>query len=159
MTEAHELLLTRLLDAPRRALWRCWTEPALLKQWFAPAPYTTPVAELDVRVGGASRIVMRSPEGQDLPFLGTYLEVVPERKLVFTDAYTEDWMPKTSGAPFMTVIVTFDDEDGQTRYTAKVRHWNAADKEAHEKMGFHDGWARCAEQLAALARTVYKSGV
>jgi uncharacterized protein YndB with AHSA1/START domain len=151
MSATHELVLTRLLDTPREALYRCWTEPELLKQWFAPAPYTTPVAEVDVRVGGASRIVMQGPDGQDIPCPGAYLEVVPGRKLVFTDAYTGDWTPKTDGKPFMTAIITFDDENGKTRYTAKVRHWSAEDKNAHEEMGFHTGWGQCADQLAALA--------
>jgi uncharacterized protein YndB with AHSA1/START domain len=154
MTAEHELVLTRLIDAPRAKLFRCWTEPALLKQWFAPAPVTTPVAEVDLRVGGACRIVMRTPDGNDIPCPGTYLEVVPDRKLVFSDAYTGDWMPKTNSKPFMTAIITFDDEAGKTRYTATVRHWSADDKKTHEQMGFHDGWAKCADQLAALAKTI-----
>jgi uncharacterized protein YndB with AHSA1/START domain len=153
MTADHELVLTRLIDAPRAKLFRCWTEPNLLKQWFAPTPYTTPVAEVDVRVGGASNMVMRSPDGQEIPCPGTYLEVVPDRKLVFTDAYTGDWVPK-NGKPFMTAIITFDDEDGKTRYTARVRHWSADDKKTHEDMGFHPGWGQCADQLAALAKKI-----
>jgi uncharacterized protein YndB with AHSA1/START domain len=153
MPAEHELVLTRLIDAPREKLFRCWTEPDLLKRWFAPAPYTTPVAEIDLRIGGASNIVMRSPDGQEVPCPGTYLEIVPGRKLVFTDAYTGDWMPKP-GRPFMTAISTFDDEGDQTRYTARVRHWSAEDKETHEGMGFHQGWGLCADQLAALAKTL-----
>jgi uncharacterized protein YndB with AHSA1/START domain len=86
MPANHELTLTRLIDAPRVKLFRCFREPELLKQWFAPKPYSVPIAELDFRVGGASRIVMRSPEGQDIPCPGTYLEIIPDRKLVFTDA-------------------------------------------------------------------------
>jgi uncharacterized protein YndB with AHSA1/START domain len=145
----RELAITRLIAAPRDKLYRAWSEPELLKQWFAPLPYTTPVAELDVRVGGATLIVMRSPEGNELPHRGVYLEVVPNERLVFTDAYTEAWEP--SQRPFMTVIVTFADEAGKTRYTARVRHWSVADRETHEKMGFHAGWGQCADQLAALA--------
>jgi uncharacterized protein YndB with AHSA1/START domain len=112
------------------------------------------VAEVDLRVGGANRIVMQAPDGQQIPCTGTYLEIVPNRKLVFTDAYTGDWMPKTDGKPFMTAILTFDEEAGKTRYTARVRHWNAEDKKTHEEMGFHDGWGRCADQLAALATKI-----
>ena len=150
----RELVLSRLIDAPREALYRCWTEPELLKQWFAPAPLTTPVAELDVRPGGGNLIVMRMPDGQDMPNRGVYLEVVPHEKLVFTDAYGADWRPK-DGAPFMTVIVTFEDAGaGRTRYTARVRHWSLADREQHEAMGFHAGWGQCADQLAALAKTL-----
>jgi uncharacterized protein YndB with AHSA1/START domain len=145
----RDLVLTRLIDAPREKLYRAWTEPELLKQWFAPAPYTTPRAELDVRVSGANMVVMRGPEGNEIPCPGVYLEVVPNRRLVFTDAYTSAWEP--SQKPFMTVILTFEDEDGKTRYTARVRHWTKEDREAHEKMGFHQGWGQCTDQLAALA--------
>ena len=154
MPAEHELVLTRLIDATPERLFRCWTEPALLKQWFAPRPYTTPVAEVDLRVGGASRMVMQGPDGQEIPCPGTYLEIVPNRKLVFTDAYIGDWVPKTDGKPFMTAIITFEPEAGGTRYTARVRHWSAEDKRAHEEMGFHAGWAQCADQLEALAKSL-----
>jgi len=148
----RELVLSRIIDAPPHKVYRAWTEPDLLRQWFAPAPFTTPVAELDVRPGGANRIVMRSAEGHEFPNRGVYLEVVPNERLVFTDAYTEAWQP--SGKPFMTVILTFEDEGGRTRYTARVRHWTAEDRETHEKMGFHQGWGQCADQLAALVAKV-----
>lgn len=145
----RELVLTRLIDAPREKLFKAWTDPALLKQWFAPHPYTTPVAELDVRPGGASLIVMQGPDGRQIPCPGVYLDVVENERLVFTDAYTSAWEP--SGKPFMTAIITFEDEGGKTRYTARVRHWTVADRETHEKMGFHEGWGQCADQLAELA--------
>jgi uncharacterized protein YndB with AHSA1/START domain len=144
----RDLVLTRLIDASREKLFRAWTEPALLMQWFAPLPYTTPRAELDVRPGGASLVVMRGPDGVELPNQGVYLEVVRNERLVFTDAFTAAWEP--SQKPFMTVILTFQDEGGKTRYTARVRHWTVADRESHEKMGFHQGWGLCADQLEAL---------
>ena len=145
----RELVLTRLIDAPRERVYRAWTEPSLLKQWFAPLPWTTPHAELDVRPGGANLVVMRSPDGIDHSNRGVYLEVVPNQRLVVTDASVEAWQP--SEKPFMTVIVTFEEEGGRTRYTARVRHWTVADREAHEKMGFQQGWGQCTDQLAALA--------
>lgn len=148
----RELVLARLIDAPREKLFRAWTEPELLKQWFAPLPYTTPVAELDVRPGGKSLVVMKSPDGEELPCPGVYLEIVPNERIVATDAYTEAWQP--SEKPFMTVILTFEEEDRKTRYTARVRHWTVADREAHEKMGFHTGWGQCTDQLAALVATL-----
>jgi uncharacterized protein YndB with AHSA1/START domain len=144
----HELVLTRLIDAPRAKVYRAWTDPELLEQWFAPLPWTTSHAELNLHPGGSSLIVMRSPEGQDMPNRGVYLEVVENERLVFTDAYSEAWIP--SAKPFMTVVLTFEDEDGKTRYTARVRHWTAEDKETHEKMGFHAGWGICADQMTAL---------
>ena len=142
--------ICRTTESPcREGAVHTWTNAELLKQWFAPLPYTTPVAELDVRPGGANLVVMRSPDGKDLPNRGVYLEVVENERLVFTDAYTKAWEP--SQKPFMTVILTFEDEGGgKTRYTARVRHWTVADREAHEKMGFHGGWGLCTDQLAAL---------
>jgi uncharacterized protein YndB with AHSA1/START domain len=147
-TSGRDLTLVRLIDAPREKVFRAWTDPELLRQWFAPLPYTTPVAELDVRPGGANLVVMRDPEGHEFPNRGIYLEVVPNERLVFTDAYTEAWAP--SQKPFMTVILTFEEHAGKTLYTARVRHWTAEDREAHEKMGFHEGWGQCADQLTAL---------
>ncbi|GLK57026.1 uncharacterized protein YndB with AHSA1/START domain [Methylopila capsulata] len=148
----RDLVLTRLLDAPRAALYHCWTEPELLKRFFAPLPYTTPHAELDVRPGGSNRITMRSPEGEDMPMSGVYLDAVPNEKIVFTDAFTEAWKP--SEKPFFVGILTFADEGGKTRYTAIARHWTAEDKAAHEAMGFHQGWGQVADQLEALAKTL-----
>jgi uncharacterized protein YndB with AHSA1/START domain len=144
----RELVLTRLINAPREKVFRAWTDPELLKQWFAPLPYTTPVAELDVQPGGANLIVMRDPDGNDLPNRGVYLEVVKNERLVFTDAFSKAWEP--SGKPFMTAILTFEDERGKTRYTARVLHWTVVDREEHETMGFHEGWGQCADQLEAL---------
>lgn len=145
----HELSLTRIIAASPDKLFRAWTQPELLKQWFAPLPFTMTTAELDVRPGGANLIVMRGPDGQDFPNRGVYLDIVENQKLVITDAFTRAWIP--SAKPFMTVIITFEDiGGGQTRYTARALHWNAEDREAHEKMGFHEGWGQCADQLAAL---------
>ncbi len=152
MSADRELVLTRLINAPREKVYRAWTDPELLKQWFAPLPYTTPAAELDVRPGGSAFIVMRGPDGTDLPNRGVYLEVVPNERLVSTDAYVRAWEP--SDKPFMTLILTFEDEGGKTRYTARVRHWSVADREAHEKMGFHQGWGICTDQLEALTARI-----
>jgi len=152
MSADRELVITRLINAPREKVYRAWTDPELMKQWFAPKPYTTPVVEVDVRPGGSATIVMRSPDGQDMPNHGVYLEVVPNQRLVSTDAYVKAWEP--SPKPFMTLILTFEDEGGKTRYTARVRHWTVADREAHEKMGFHQGWGICTDQLEALVAKI-----
>jgi uncharacterized protein YndB with AHSA1/START domain len=151
-TSDRELVLSRLIDAPREKLFKAWTRPELIKQWFAPKPWSTPFAETDVRPGGSSTITMRSPEGQDFPNSGVYLEVVENERIVFTDAYTKAWVP--SQKPFMTATITFEDEGGKTRYTARVLHWTVADREAHEKMGFHTGWGQCADQLEALVKSL-----
>lgn len=149
-TGDRELVLTRLIDASREKVFRAWTEPELLKQWFAPKPWTTSHAELEVRPGGTNLVVMRSPDGQEFPNRGVYLEIVPNERIVFTDAYTHAWEP--SDKPFMTASLTFENRSGKTLYTARVLHWTAADREAHEKMGFHPGWAQCAQQLEEVAQ-------
>ena len=154
-THPQDLVLTSLIDAPAATLYRCWTDPELMKQWFVPKPWTIARVELDLRPGGGSLVVMRDPDGKEYPNAGVYLEVVPERKLVFTDAYTAGWVPTEK--PFMTAIVTFEPlgADGQrTRYTAVARHWTEEARQQHEAMGFHTGWGICADQMAALAATL-----
>lgn len=144
----RELVLTRLIDAPPEKVFQAWTDPALLVQWFTPKPWQTVRAEMDVRPGGSSLIVMRGPDGSEFPNRGVYLEVVPNKRLVFTDAFTDAWNP--SDKPFMTGVLSFEDEGGKTRYTARVLHWTVADREAHEKMGFREGWGKATEQLCEL---------
>lgn len=145
----RDLMLTRIINAPREKVYKAWTNAELLKQWFSPLPYTTPHAELDVRTGGANLIVMRGPDGNEFPNRGVYLDVIENERIVVTDAFNKAWEPAEK--PFMTVILTFEEHGGKTRYTALVRHWTAADREAHEKMGFHEGWGKCTDQLEALA--------
>jgi uncharacterized protein YndB with AHSA1/START domain len=147
----RDLVLTRIIDATPEQLYRCWTEPQLITQWFVPKPWSTPEAHVDLRPGGSH--VVASPEGERFPNPGVYLEVVPNRKLVSTDAYTAAWTP--AAKPFMTLTLTFDDlGDGRTRYTAFVSHWTVEDREQHEAMGFETGWGLCTDQLADLAKTV-----
>lgn len=150
LMEDRSLSVSRVIAAAPEKLFRCWTEPALLQQWFCPAPWSVSRAELDVRPGGACLVVMRSPDGQEFPNRGVYLEVDMNRRIVMTDAYTAAWQP--SEEPFMTTIVTFEDlGDGTTRYTAAALHWSEADRKTHEDMGFHQGWEKACDQLAELA--------
>src|SRR3546814_18514183 len=108
---------------------------------------------MDVRPGGLCCFVMKGPDGAEIPCPGVYLEVVENRRLVTTDAYTAAWQP--AAKPFMTVLLTFEDEGGRTRYTARCLHWTAEACDAHEHMGFHDGWAQVAEQLADLVESPF----
>src|SRR5215831_355794 len=92
-TEGRDLVLTRMIDAPPENVFRAWIDPELLKQWFVPAPWTIATLEADVRPGGSSLVVVRSPEGVQFPHRGVYLEVVKNQRLVFTDAYNQAWEP------------------------------------------------------------------
>ncbi|MFO0835126.1 MAG: SRPBCC family protein [Phycisphaerales bacterium] len=145
----RELVLTRVIRASPERLFCAWTDPALLVKWFTPAPWKTVRAEVDLRPGGSVCVVMQSPEGQEFPNPGVYLDVVENKRLVFTDAFVRAWEP--SNKPFMVGTLTFDDlNNGTTRYTARVQHWSIADRKAHEEMGFHQGWGRATDQLEAL---------
>lgn len=152
--EGYELRLERLLDAPRLNVWRCWTEPRVLEQWFAPASWTTEVKALELRPGGASHIVMRGPNGEESDGVGVFLEAVVGRRLVFTNAFTAGWIPSSqpSIVPYMTTIIEMSDEGGKTRYAVRALHWTEEARKRHEQMGFHEGWAQTAGHLEALAR-------
>lgn len=151
--DQRDLVFERVLEAPREAVWRCWTDPNLLTRWFTPAPWSTTRAEVDLRPGGSNAVTMRSPEGQETTHRGVYLEVVPNERLVFTDAFRSAWQP--SDKPFVVGIISLaDDGPGRTYYRALVRHWTTADRDAHLAMGFHEGWGKAAEQLEATARSL-----
>lgn len=152
VSDERELILTRVIDAARDKLFRCWTEPALIVQWFTPPPWKTIHAETDVRPGGSSFIVMKGPDGTEIPNRSVYLDIVKDERIVFTDAFTSAWTP--AAKPFFTCVLTFEDDNGKTRYTARALHWTQADRDAHENMGFHTGWGVATDQLAALAATL-----
>lgn len=145
-----ELNIRRMVDVPARDLFRGWTEPDLLVRWFTPAPWTTSDWKIDLRPGGACDMVMHGPNGEEFANRGVYLEVVPDRKLVFTDAFVEGWLP--SEKPFMVGHISFDEENGRTCYTARVFHWTQADRDQHVAMGFYEGWGKCLDQLLAVTR-------
>jgi uncharacterized protein YndB with AHSA1/START domain len=151
-TPERDLVLTRIIPAPASALYRAWTEPDLLRRWFAPKPFVLAEVETELRPGGSTRMVMRGPEGAEFTSAGVYLELVQDARIVFTDAYIRAWEP--SAKPFFTGIITFEAAEGGTRYTALARHWTQEDRTAHEAMGFHQGWGLCADQLAELAATL-----
>jgi uncharacterized protein YndB with AHSA1/START domain len=155
MTPANdrELVLARKLKASPAALFRCWTDPALIPQCFCPKPWRAEVVSMDLRPGGASRMMFYGPDGESFPNDGVFLEVVPNGKLSFTDAFAEGWVP--AGKPMMAAEITFEDlGNGETLYVARVRHWTDEATQQHVQMGFHEGWGIVAEQMEALAQTL-----
>jgi uncharacterized protein YndB with AHSA1/START domain len=147
---ALDLVLVRDLAAPRSVIWACWTRAEHLAHWFVPRPHRVTACHLDLRVGGAFDTTFEV-EGKVMENRGVYLEVVPEERLVFTDAYRVGWKPAPE--PFMTAIVTFEDiGGGRTRYTAVARHRSAEMARQHAEMGFQQGWGTVAMQLEAHAR-------
>ena len=161
MSDQHDLVLERTLDAPIDLVWKAYTDPEHLKQWFSPKPYEISECELDLKPGGIFRIRMVGPEGFDTGHgnAGCVLEVVEGKKFSWTSALGPGYRPAEMGEGCesfpMTAIVTFADAGGgKTAYKAVALHKNLADKEMHEKMGFHDGWGTTADQLAKHARSL-----
>jgi len=147
----RELILVRETDVPREKLFAGWTQPDLLVQWFTPKPWTTTACEIDLRVGGTCKTTMRSPEGEEFPNEGIYLEIVPNEKLVFTDGYRAGWEPNPE--PFFTAVITFEAlPNSGTRYTARVMHWTKEACEKHAVMGFQEGWSKAFDQLVELCQ-------
>jgi uncharacterized protein YndB with AHSA1/START domain len=151
---ALDLKLERDIDVPPARVWACWTQPELLMRWFCPLPWKVTEAEIDLRPGGLFRTVMRGPNGEAPPAEpGCFLEVVPERRLVFTDALGPGFRPRQEA--FMTGVLELAPlPGGGTRYVAMALHADAEARARHAAMGFDEGWGKALDQLVALARTL-----
>lgn len=150
-----DLVLERTIPVPPERVWAAWTDPALVVQWFTPAPWKTVACELDLRPGGRFVTTMESPEGERYPNAGCILELVPGRLLVFTSVMTEGFRPTSpvNGAddlPFTGRIEMAPAGDGATAYRAIAMHADAEGCRRHAEMGFHDGWGAALDQLVAL---------
>jgi uncharacterized protein YndB with AHSA1/START domain len=148
--EAQELVLTRVFDAPRELVFKAWTDPQRVAQWWGPRCFTNPVCELDVRPAGAIRIHMRGPDGTVYPMTGVYQVVEPER-IVFTSAALD-----AEGNPLFEVLttVTFVEQDGKTKQTLHARVIKRTAEAAPYLKGMEAGWTQSLERLAeSLART------
>ena len=152
-----DLALERVVDVPPELVWKAWTTPEHLKKWFTPAPWTTIDCEIDLRPGGIFRTVMRSPEGRDFPHVGCYLEVVKNRKLVWTGALEPGYRPSNpaAGSPVFTAVISLEPSGkSDTKYTALAMHRDEAGCKQHDQMGFHMGWGKALEQLVEVAKAL-----
>jgi uncharacterized protein YndB with AHSA1/START domain len=146
-----DLVLERVVDVRPELVWKAWTQPEHLKKWFTPKPWETVDCEIDLRPGGVFSTTMRSPSGETMPMdPGCFLEVITNRRLVFTDALGPGYRPM--GKAFMTAFILLEPEGSGTRYTAIVKHTDPEGKRKHEEMGFHSGWSTALDQLVDLAR-------
>ena len=139
--------LTRMFDAPRALVWEAWTDPKMMAQWFGPRGFTNPVCELDVRVGGSLRIVMRGPDGSDYPMKGEFLEVsVPER-LVFTNiAIDSEGKHLLEGK----TTVTFSEKGGKTTLTLETHAVGLVPIAPQMLAGMEAGWTQSIDKLQEL---------
>lgn len=147
-----DLVLQREIDVSPDMVWAAWTQPEHIAKWFAPAPWTITECELDLRPGGMIRFTMRSPEGQEFPNVGCYLEVTPKERLVWTDALLPGYRP--SEKPFFTAVVNIEPSGTGTRYTAVAIHRDEEGRKQHEEMGFHQGWGQVLDQMVAYIKSL-----
>lgn len=159
MSDDLTLSFTRTLSASPANIWRCWTEPALIKQWFAPAPVQTTEVEIDPVPGGTFRTVMVVPDyGTMAGDAGCILVAETARRLVWTNALGPGFHPNKIGDGPMdfafTAEILIAPAPGGCTYTATVTHASAQTAQAHKDMGFYDGWGTATTQLGALASSL-----
>jgi uncharacterized protein YndB with AHSA1/START domain len=147
-TAPHDLVLTRIIDAPRELVFQAWTDPQHLAQWWGPQHFTNPVCEVDLRPGGAMRIDMRGPDGVIYPMKSVFREVVAPERLVFTSNAVED----AAGNPQLEGLatVTFAEHEGKTKLTVRVTILKATPAAADALAGMDAGWNQSLDRLAAL---------
>jgi uncharacterized protein YndB with AHSA1/START domain len=145
--------ITRTLDAPRELVFQAWIDPAHVAQWWGPGGFTNPVCELDARQGGKIWIVMRGPNGVDYPMSGTFREIIPPHRLVFT-AVAED----ADGQPILESLTTvsFVKKDGKTELTMHAHAIGFVADAASKLAGMQQGWSqsldRFEQHMKAAAR-------
>jgi uncharacterized protein YndB with AHSA1/START domain len=150
-----DLILERVVDVPPELVWKAWTDPEYVKQWFTPAPWTTSDCEIDLRPGGIYRAVMHSPEGEDFPVTACILEVVENRRLIWTvllEAGYRPAAPVSPDHPRFTAIISMEPHGSGTKYTAHLMHVDEQTREAHGTMGFEQGWGTALDQLVAVMK-------
>ena len=141
------VVITRVFDAPRALVWRAWTEPSMLAQWFGPRHFTSSVPELDLRVGGALRIVMHGPDGNDYPMQGVFREIVPPERLVFGNiAIDNDGNHLLEGE----TIVTLSEQSGKTTLTVKAHAVGLVPTAPQMLAGMEAGWMQSIDKLERL---------
>lgn len=151
-SKENQIAVSRSFDAPLEVLWKAWTDPKHFMKWYGPQGFTTPSCEIDLRVGGRHLWSMKSPNGMQMYFTGTYKEIVPMDRIVYTDSLSDAegnvMSPSAMGMPegspeTMDVTVTFAHEDGKT--TVTVNHVGHGDAD-HAGVG----WEQAFDKLTAV---------
>ena len=151
-----EVVITRVFDAPREAVWAAWTEPERMKRWWGPKTWTAPVARMDVREGGKYVYNMGGPDGPGVWATGTYREVVRPERLVMTDSFADEDGNIVSGDEYgmpdfpreLLITVTFEEQDGKTKMT--LRHAGVASVSATDRAMMEQGWSESFDKLAEM---------
>lgn len=157
MTDAseNEIVIARVINAPRESVFKAWTEPERLKRWWGPKGFTTPYCKVDLRPGGVFHYCMRSPEGRDYWGIGVYREIVRPERIVYSDSFADaqgnpvppSHYGMSPGHPSETLVtVTFSEREGKTELT--LRH--SIPESVPERKGAQQGWSEMLERLEEL---------
>lgn len=143
----RELVLTRVFDAPRDLVFRAWTDPKWVAQWWGPKGFTNPVCELDARSGGSIRIDMRGPDGVVYPMRGSFNEIAGPERIVFTSGALDE-----KGAPLFEVLTTatFSERGGKTSLTLHACVVKATAQAAPHLAGMSEGWTQSLSRLESF---------
>ena len=152
----NKLVITRTFNAPVESVWKAWTDPELLKKWNGPKDYICQDFNMDFRVGGKYLNSMQGPDGKKIWGTGTYLEIIPNKKIVCTDSFAdENGNPVTSdyygmpGMPLeMKITVTFEEDNGKTKMTLEHEGLPAGE---HQK-GASAGWNSSLDKLEKILK-------
>jgi uncharacterized protein YndB with AHSA1/START domain len=148
----RELVITRIFNAPRALVFKAWTDPKQVAQWWGPRGFTNPVCEIDARPGGALRIVMRAPDGAEYPMIGVFREVVAPERLVFTNIAVDQ-----EGKPVLDGLTTvgFAEQGTKTKLTLETRAKALVDYAAKFLEGMDAGWTQSIDRLEAYVARVH----
>jgi uncharacterized protein YndB with AHSA1/START domain len=147
-----DIVLKKELDLASELVWKAWTTPELICKWFCPEPWKVIEARLDLRPGGIFSTVMQSPEGEKFPGTGCILEVIPQKKLVWTSTLLPDFRPADTKDFTFTCVITLEGHGDKTSFTAIAMHKSEEDRQKHVEMGFEQGWSICADQLVKVMK-------
>lgn len=149
-----DLVFERTSSLSVEKMWKGWTHPETLMKWFCPRPWKVTQCRLDLRPGGEFFTFMEGPGGEKVPNNGCYLEVVENKKLVWTNLMTEGFRPATIGNPGFPFVatITFSKTEKGTSYRAVCRHGTEAARNQHASMGFEEGWGMAFDQLVDLMK-------
>jgi len=143
---AREVVISREFDAPAAVLFDAYRKPENVMRWFGPKGWPLTLCEMDFRVGGRFRFAMTGPSGeQNTPFGGEYLEIVPNRKIVYDNGF------ELADAGRMVVTMTYDEHDGRTLMTVRTVFESIAMHDEHVGQGFSAGLNSGLDQLAEVA--------
>jgi len=153
------LMIVRTFDSPREKVWKAWTEPNRFVRWWGPKGFTTPVFNIDLRLGGKYLYCMRSPEGQDFWGTGIFREIKEPERLVITDSFADpkgnivpaSYYGLSEGFPLqMLIAVTFEEQDGRTRLV--LEHSGIGSISTTDRENMQQGWNESLDKLAGYLK-------